>query len=128
MSVASSSGSPSFNADMCAATRSVRASASERCTKMFCTEMQLCPAKRVALRASMGAMASTSASAQTMVGPLPPSSSATLRSPAMARISRPAREEPVKVMAPTRSSRTRARPASGPPCTTLTKWRGMPAS
>lgn len=89
--------------------------------------MQLCPARRIELRAHCGAASAMSASACTMVGPLPPSSSATRRRPLAALISAPTRLDPVKVTKSTRGSRTSAGPTVLP-YSRLTNPGGVPAS
>ena len=71
-----------------------------------------------------------SASARTMFGDLPPSSSVTRLSarPAVAPISRPTAVEPVKAILSTPGCSTSAAPVAPSPVTTLTTPSGIPAS
>ncbi len=81
--------------------------------------------------ASCAAAASRSASAQTMNGDFPPSSTlvGTRLRPAAAPIRRPVSVEPVKLIRSTAAFLTSAAPASSPmPCTTFSTPAGTPAS
>jgi hypothetical protein len=94
-------------------------------------QVQTCPQFQSRASTARAAAVSTSASSSTMNGALPPSSSETtvMFSAEAARISLPARTEPVTVTSWVIGWRTSASPATRPaPVTTLTTPGGTPAS
>jgi hypothetical protein len=109
-----------------------KSSATDRCTRMRLAATHASPPLRVLATIAPAAASSTSASAQTMKGALPPSSIETrsTRSAACAMSRRPTSVEPVK-----ESLRSRSSAISGPVTsagrvvgTTLTTPAGTPAS
>ena len=91
--------------------------------------MQLCPAKEKACAASFVAASATSASSWTITGVALPSSSSTFFRAARSRMPQPTSDEPVNVIALTRSSSTSTSPISlAGPTRTLSQPAGRPAS
>src|SRR3954447_8070044 len=128
---ASSSGSPTRTSPISSVTRATNASCTSRCTYVRSLHVQTWPQFHTRASTARRAASSTSASWNTMNGALPPSSSDTgmIFSAAWARISRPARVEPVTVTMDVTGCSTRPRPTVRPsPVTTLTSPAGTPAS
>ncbi len=99
-------------------------------TKMRSTPEQTWPQLKNDPHAAPSRARSTSASAKTSIGSLPPSSSVTgqSRSPAAAATWRPTSAEPVKKTLAMPRARTSAAPSSPSPWTTRTSPFGAPAS
>ena len=82
MRVLASRGSPTGMRSISVVSRSVTSAMADFSTNSICTEVQTCPALRKAALAILGTARSMSASAQTMVLAMLPSSSWVLRNPA----------------------------------------------
>ena len=127
----SSKGRPTTSPSVSATTRSSTASYTESSTSRRVGSTHPCPlAGTSPACTAVAAAASRSASPNTTLADLPPSSSTIgvrLRA-AASMILRAVVVPPVKLILPTRESPTRAAPASAPPVTTLTTPGGTPAS
>ena len=131
MSVASSSGSPTLIASTTSSNASMKASSAERSTRMRERAQQSWPALPKTAPGAAAAAAWMSASANTTLADLPPSSKVTrlIVCAAPAAIVRPTAVEPVKATLATSGCSTSRCPQVRPgPATTLTTPSGIPAS
>ena len=130
ISVASSSGSPTLIASTTSSNASMKASSAERSTRMRERAQQSWPALPNTAPGAAAAAAWMSASANTTLADLPPSSSVTrlIVCAAPAAIVRPTSVEPVNATLATSGCSTSRCPQVRPgPATTLTTPSGIPA-